>query len=75
MKNTKVFLGVLVLSFMVGGIAYSAYEGTANVSVPQKTLSDFQKEYSGTKPIAAIMKYYEYLSQMPKTTLMVNHIR
>jgi hypothetical protein len=75
MKTIKGFLGILTLSLVVVGPAYAAYEGTVSPLVPQKTLVDFQKEYSGTKPVVASLKYYDYLKNAPNTTLDVSHIR
>lgn len=76
MKTVKGLLGILALSFVMAAPAYAAYEGGAIVpSTPQKTLGDFQKEYSGTKPVVAFLKYYDYLKNAPQTTLDVRHMR
>lgn len=56
--------------------AYGASEAIGSgAGSPIKTLRDFQKEYSGTKPVVAHLKYYDYLKNTPKATLDVGHMR
>lgn len=62
----------------LGIFAVSAYAFDSAVEqAPAKTLADFQREYSGTKPVVAWMKYHDYLSlqKMPRPTLEPSRIR
>lgn len=68
--------GALVGLLIVMTPAYGASETIEPGTVaPMKTLSDFQKEYSGTKSVVAVLKYYDYLKHAPKTTLNTENIR
>ncbi len=76
MKSLIGLLGVLVVSFVVVWPAYAASEGmTTDLPPSVKTLGDFQKEYSGTKPVVAYLKYYDYLKNAPKPTLGLERMR
>lgn len=56
--------------------AYALVE-TSAVGVPAKTLGDFERNYSDTKPIVAWNKYQEYkrLQNAPRPTLSVSRMR
>ncbi len=67
-------------SFLIslGILAVSAYAlDSAVEQTPTKTFADFQKEYYGTKPVVAWMKYHDYLAlqKMPKPTLEPSRMR
>lgn len=76
MRNYQKVLAVALPLLFVAVQAYAAMEATG-VQVPAKTLGDFQKEYSGTKPIVAWNKYQEYkrLQNAPRPTLEASRMR
>ncbi len=70
----------LIIALTVAFILSTTPILTAEISgeqMPMRTLADFQKEYSGTKPIVAWNKYHEYLAlqKAPKPTLEPSRMR
>ena len=76
MKNQGRFFGSLLVLGLFAAPAYAASE-VAAPEVSIKSLVDFKAEYSGTKPIVAINKYWEYraLQMAPKPTLAEPRMR
>lgn len=74
MKTLKV-LGVLAVLAALAIPAYAAVESASEI--PGKTLADFQREYSGTKPVIAWLKFQEYqmLQRTPRTSLETSRMR
>lgn len=75
MKNNYItFILIFALLFSSAPILLAAERAA---QIPVKTLADFQKEYSGTKPIVAWNKYHEYLAlqKAPKATLESSRMR
>lgn len=76
MKNLNKLLGLVLLIGLIAMPVYAIEEATTMAST--KTLADFQKEYSGTKPIVAWNKYHEYLAELkkaPRPTLEKSRMR
>lgn len=70
----------LISMAVVAAVAMTALPAYAleAVGVPAiKSLSDFQREYSGTKPMVAFEKYreFKYLQKFPRPTLDTARIR
>ncbi len=70
----------LISMAVVAAMALTAVPAYAleAVGVPAvKTLTDFQREYSGTKPMVAFEKYreFKYLQKFPRPTLDTSRIR
>lgn len=74
MKNQ---IKLITLIAVLGFLAIPAYADEMAAGMPGKTLADFQKEYSGTKPIVAWNKYHEYLAlqKAPRPTLEPSRMR
>lgn len=74
MKTMKVIV-VAVMAVSLSIPAYAMFESVE--AVGGKTLADFQKEFSGTKPVVAWNKYMEYkfLEKAPRPTLGLSHMR
>ncbi len=73
----KTQIKLMTLIAVLGWLAIPAYADEMAAGMPGKTLSDFQKEYSGTKPIVAWNKYQEYLQlqKTPRPTLEPSRAR
>ena len=76
MKTTMKVLGLAVVMGLAAAGAYAAGE-EGMVQVPVKNLPDFQAQYTGTKPVIAINRYFEYkaLQLAPRPTLATARIR
>lgn len=76
MGNISKMVGFLLILLLVRVPAYAVVE-TAGAIAPAKTLADFQREYSSTKPVVAWHKYQEYkrLQLAPRPTLEVSRMR
>ena len=72
----KKILGIVVTIMFLAAPAYAVVE-TGAVGAPAKTLADFERSYSDTKPIVAWNKYQEYrrLQNAPRPTLSVSRMR
>lgn len=78
MRNYQKVAELVLPLLLVAVQAYATIETSGvGVEVPGKTLADFQKEYSGTKPIVAWHKYQEYrrLQNAPRPTLEASRMR
>ena len=79
MKNSYKVLGLMLVLALIAIPAYAAMETSGSeVVAPVKTLADFQKEWSGSKPITPILKYYDWKTMLelaPKPTLAVSRMR
>ncbi|HXV28182.1 MAG TPA: hypothetical protein VD913_04375 [bacterium] len=76
-KNTlKLILGIVTIVMFAAVSAYAAMEAGV-VEVPGKTLGDFERQYSHTKPMIAWSKFQEYrrLENAPRPTLSVSRMR
>ncbi len=76
MKNVIKGIGVLLVGLFVAMPAYGIVE-TPEMGVPAKTLADFQRQYSDTKPVVAWHKYqeYQFLQNVPRPTLEPSRMR
>ncbi len=73
----KTQIKLMTLITVLGLFAIPAYADEMAAGMPGKTLADFQKEYSGTKPIVAWNRYHEYLQlqKAPRPTLESSRAR
>jgi hypothetical protein len=72
----KTLKGIFIAALMVGIVSAPVFAlETATGSAPQ-TLADFQKIYSGTKPMVAYAKYGEsqFLKKYPQPALNVSRM-
>ena len=76
MRNIMKMAGWMIALVFVTVQAYAVME-SAELQAPGKSLGDFQKAYSGTKPVVAWHKYQEYLmlEKAPRTTLAPSRMR
>lgn len=76
MKNYIKGIGMLLVGLFVAMPAYGMIE-TSGIAVPARTLADFQRQYSDTKPVVAWHKYqeYQFLQNAPRPTLEPSRIR
>jgi hypothetical protein len=74
MKNKALYTMMTVLVMMSAMPLYAAVEG---MSVAPQTLGEFQRIYSGTKPVVAASEYQasKYVTRLPQPTLTISRIR
>jgi hypothetical protein len=68
-------LWMLIVVFAVSTMpTYAMVEG---VSVTPQTMAEFQRAFSGTKPVIAASEYQasKYVTSLPKTTLTLSRVR
>lgn len=78
MKNAYKLLGLMLVFALTAIPAYGAMETAGGAVTPTMTFEDFQRDYSGTKPIVATLKFHEYqwlLQYAPRPTLLISRMR
>ena len=73
----KTYQRILGMALTFGLVVVPAYAAVESASGAPQTMAEFQKMYSGTKPVIAAEKFQasQYVKELPRPTLTISRIR